>query len=224
MGNQIALTFIFLIAIICVLVFTELIYRRFGLKGEMTRKFAHFTATLSTTTFPYIFTSHWYVLALASFFFVILFISRNGTQLKSIHDIERKSIGSYLLPLSIYITFLISHLLGSNIMFVLPMLVLAICDPMAGILGLNIKRNNRNIQIFGHKLHKTWLGSGSFLVSCFIICVITLYFNTMDFDLKTFWLALGIAVVSTLVELFSWRGTDNLLVPMSVLVMLLLFL
>jgi dolichol kinase len=46
----------------------------------------------------------------------------------------------------------------------------------------------------------------------------------MDFDLKTFWLALGIAVVSTLVELFSWRGTDNLLVPMSVLVMLLLFL
>jgi dolichol kinase len=46
----------------------------------------------------------------------------------------------------------------------------------------------------------------------------------MSFDLKTFWLAMGIAVVSTLVELFSWRGSDNLFIPMSVLLMLLIFL
>src|SRR5690554_1966934 len=84
MGNQIALTFIYLIAIILLLVFTELIYRRLGLKGEVTRKIAHFTATLSTITFPYLYSSHWYVLILALIFFVILFISKHGTTLKSI--------------------------------------------------------------------------------------------------------------------------------------------
>jgi phytol kinase len=224
MGNQIVLAFIFLIGIISLLVFTELTYRRFGLKGEVTRKIAHFTATLSTITFPYLFEDHWYVLILAVFFFVLLFISRHGTQLKSIHDITRKSVGSYMLPVAIYLTFFISYLQENIFYFILPILILAICDPAAGIMGLNLKKNNHQIRIFGHKLQKTTLGSSSFLISAFIISVIALYFNRMVFDLKTFWLALGIAVVSTLVELFSWRGTDNLFIPMSVLLMLVLFL
>lgn len=224
MGNQILLTVIFLIAIACLLIFTELIYRRYELKGEKTRKFAHFAATLATTTFPFLFNSHWYVLILATIFFIVLLVSKKIKQLQSINDIDRKSMGSYLLPVSIYVTFLISDLLGSKIMFILPMLVLAICDPMAGILGLNFKRKNRNIKIFGHTLHKTVLGSGSFFVSCFIICILALYFNTMDFNFKTFWLSAFIASVSTLVEMFSWRGTDNLLIPLSVLFMLVIFL
>lgn len=224
MKNQVALMGIFLIAILCLLVFNELIYRRLGLKGEITRKFAHFTATLSTVTFPYLFTSHWYVLIMAVFFFLILFISRNGTQLKSIHDIDRKSVGSYLLPLAIYLTFLVSDLMDNMFIYILPILILAVCDPMAGILGLNIKTYNHKIKIFGFDTKKTLLGSGSFLVSGFIISIIALFFYRMVFDLKTFWLALGIAVVSTLAEMFSWRGTDNLFIPVSVLLMLILFL
>jgi dolichol kinase len=46
----------------------------------------------------------------------------------------------------------------------------------------------------------------------------------MVFDLKTFWLALAIALVSTIAEMLSWRGSDNLFIPVSVLVMLILFL
>ncbi len=224
MTEQIALTFIFLVALSLLLVFTELVYRRLGVKGEITRKFAHFTATLSTVTFPYIFNDHWYVLALAIIFFVLLYISRNGVQLKSIHDIERISVGSYLLPVSIYLTFLISFNLNERLFFILPMLILAICDPMAGILGLEVQKYNHKIRFFGWKLQKTWLGSGSFLVSSFMISIIALYFNRMKLDLKTFWLALGIAVIATLAELISWRGSDNLFIPMSVLIMLVLFL
>jgi phytol kinase len=224
MNNQIALAIIYLIGISLLLVFNELIYRRLGLKGEITRKFAHFTATLSTVTFPYLFTDHWYVLVLAIFFFILLFISRNGTQLKSIHDIKRKSIGSYLLPISIYLTFLISNLLDNKFIYILPILILAICDPMAGILGLNFEKNNKKIRLFGIETKKTVLGSGSFLASSFIISLVALYFNRMELDLKTFWLALCIAIVSTLAELISWRGSDNLFIPLSVLLMLVLFL
>lgn len=224
MVNQIVLTFIFLIAIVSLLIFNELSYRRLGLSGEVTRKSAHFTATLSTVTFPYLFTDHWYVLVLSLFFFVLLYISRHGTQLKSIHDIARKSVGSYMLPLAIYLTFLISYKLENRFYFILPILILAICDPIAGILGLNMQKYNHQIVLFGHKLQKTTIGSGSFLISSFIISIIALYFNRMVFDLKTFWLALGIAVVSTLSEMFSYRGTDNLFIPLSVLLMLILFL
>lgn len=177
MINQYVLSFIFLVGIGLLLVFNELIYRRLNLKGEKTRKFAHFTATLSTITFPYLFDSHWYVFVLATVFFIILFVSRNGSQLKSIHDIDRRSVGSYPLPLSIYLTFLISQLIGNKFMFILPMLILAICDPIAGILGINLKNYNHRIRILGYKTKKTVLGSGSFLVSCFIISIIALYFH-----------------------------------------------
>ncbi|NLO00855.1 MAG: phosphatidate cytidylyltransferase [Bacteroidales bacterium] len=224
MVNQITVAILYLFAISFLLVFNELIYRRLGLKGEITRKFAHFTATLSTVTFPYLFTDHWYVLVLALAFFLVLFISRNGTQLKSIHDIDRKSVGSYLLPLSIYLTFLFSNLLDNKFLYILPIIILAVCDPMAGILGINLKVNNHKISIFGIKTKKTVLGSGSFLLSSFIISIIALYFNRMVFDLKTFWLALAIALVSTITEMLSWRGSDNLFIPVSVLVMLILFL
>ena len=224
MGNQLALTFIYMIAIISLLIFTELIYRRLGFKGEVTRKFAHFTATLSTVTFPYMFTDHWYVLVMAVFFFMILYYSKKRTQLKSIHDITRKSAGSYLLPVAIYLTFLIAYNMGHRFYFILPILVLAICDPVAGILGLNIKQFNHKIILLGHKFQKTMLGSSSFFISCFLISLISLYYHRMVFDAKTFWLAFSIAIVGTLVELFSWRGTDNLFIPMSVLLMLVIFL
>ena len=109
-------------------------------------------------------------------------------------------------------------------LFILPMLILAICDPMAAILGINIKEYNGRITIFGQKLNKTWLGSGAFLVTSFITSIIALYFLRELFDLKTFWLALSIALVSTLAELISWRGSDNLTIPLSVVLMLILFL
>ncbi len=224
MVNQIVLTVIILAAIICVLAFTEITYRRLDLKSEITRKFAHLSATLSTIIFPYIFSSHWYVLVLASFFFVILFVSRHGTQLGSIHKIERKSVGSYVLPVAVYLTFLGSYLLRIKFLYVLPILILAICDPMAGILGMNFKKNNKQIHLFGHTLQKTYLGSLSFLISSFIISVIALYLYAGVFTLKTFWLALGIGVITTLTEMLCRKGWDNLLIPLSAQLLLVFFL
>ena len=224
MVNTVVLAFVYLLGIGILLIFNELNYRRLKVKGEITRKFAHFTATLATVPFPYIFTSHWYVLILAAIFFVVLFATQFGKQLKSIHDIERKSVGSYLLPFSIYITFLISCLLDNKFLYILPMLILAVCDPMAAILGMSTKKNNGKIKLFGIKTTKTVIGSCAFLVTSFIISLIALYFHRGVFDLKTFWLAMALALAGTLAELVSWRGSDNLSIPISVVIVLILFL
>jgi phytol kinase len=224
MDIQIGLTVIFLFAFILLLTFVEMIYRRLGLDGEITRKFAHFAATLSTITFPYLFNDHWYVLSLAVIFFLLLFVSRNHSYLKSIHDIKRISVGSYLLPVAIYLTFLVSHQMNNDFLFILPMLVLAICDPVAGIMGMNLQQYNHKIRIFTWKLQKTWLGTISFFVSCFLISIVALYFNQMRIDLEILWVAVVISVVSSIVELISWKGTDNLLIPISVLLVLVFML
>ncbi len=224
MNNQIGITLVFLITFLLLLLFNELVYMRLSPKGEITRKLAHFLATLSTITFPFLFDNHWHVFALAVVFFVLLFISRKAKYLKSIHDIDRKSLGSFLLPVSIYLTFLISYLLGNKFLFILPMLILAICDPVAGILGMNLQVYNHQIKIFKWKLNKTSTGSISFFISSFIISVIALYYYRMALDPKTFGLALIIALAGTLTEMFSWKGTDNLFIPMVVLLVLIIFL
>mgnify|MGYP000604465814 CR=1 FL=1 len=221
MSNLVVLSVVYLIGVSLLLIFNELVYRRLNAQGEITRKFAHFSSVLATIPFPYIFPSHWYVLVLALLFAAVLFYTMNGKQLNSIHDVERKSIGSYLLPLSIYVTFLISSLMENKFLYILPMLILAISDPMAAILGINIKNYNGRIKLFGRKINKTWLGSGAFLVTSFVVSIIALYFHREVFDLKTFWLAMLMAIVTTLAELLSWRGSDNLSIPLSGILVLL---
>jgi dolichol kinase len=224
MGSTITLSVVYFFAIILLLAFNELNYRRMKVKGEITRKFAHFTATVAVVPFPYIFSSHWYVLILALIFFAALFVTQYAKQLKSIHDIQRKSIGSYLLPLAIYTTFLMSNLLDNKFIYILPMLILGICDPMAAIVGMSMKRNNHKIVIFGIDTGKSLYGSGAFLVTAFLISLIALYFHRGTFDLTTFGVAVVVAVVSTLSELFSWRGSDNLTIPVGTALALLVLL
>jgi phytol kinase len=224
MENTIILSIVYFIAIILLLAFNEFNYRRLKIKGEITRKFAHFTATVGVVPFPYIFSSHWSVLILAIIFSIVFLVTKYSKQLESIHDIERKSVGSYLLPLSIYITFLMANLLDNKFIYILPMLILGICDPMAAIVGMGMKKNNYQIKIFGIDTGKSLFGSGAFLISSFVISIIALYFKRGVFDLKTFWLALVVAVISMLAEMFSWRGSDNLTIPVSVAFTLLLFL
>lgn len=224
MDNIVVIAFVYLIGIVVLLTFNELNYRRLKLEGEITRKFAHFTATLATVPFPYIFPSHWYVLVLALLFFIVLAVTQHSKQLKSIHDIKRKSMGSYLLPLSIYVTFLVSCLLENKFYFILPMLILAICDPMAAILGINIKKYNGRIKIGKRKIDKTWLGTTAFFVTSMIITMIALYFHREIFDFKTIWLSLLVAFAGTTGELISWRGSDNLSIPLTVIVVLMIFL
>ena len=109
-------------------------------------------------------------------------------------------------------------------MYVLPMLIVGISDPMAGMLGMNIKQNNKYIKIFGHTLQKTAFGSLAFLVSSFLIALIGLYIYMGVFQWRTLWLAMLISVVTTLTEMLSKRGWDNLLIPIATNIILILFL
>lgn len=217
----IVLALIYLIGIGLLLLFNELNYQRLNVKGEITRKFAHFVATLATVPFPYIFESHWYVLGLALLFGLVLLITKHYKSLKSIHDIERKSMGSYLLPLAIYLSFYLSVYFERKLLHILPMLILAISDPAAALLGLNVQKYNGRVVLFKYRFDKTWLGSAAFFSSAFVVSLIALYFNRGQFDVKTFYLAGMLALATSAAEFFSWRGSDNISIPLSAILILL---
>src|SRR5690625_4463892 len=85
MENVLIISIIYFVGIFILLIANEWYYRHLGIKGEYSRKFAHITATLATLPFPYIIPSHWYILALALIFFVVLYLDRKSTRLNSSH-------------------------------------------------------------------------------------------------------------------------------------------
>ncbi|MBY5957368.1 hypothetical protein KUV50_04415 [Membranicola marinus] len=216
MDNVLLISLGYLFGISLLLIFNEVNYRWFKIKGEYSRKIAHVLATLATLPFPFLFSSHWYVFFLAALFFVVLWSSQRIRQLNSIHDIARNSYGSYLLPLAIYFTFLGYTFSGDPVMYILPITILAICDPVAALAGMSVKKYNRTLSLPGIPTKKTVVGSFAFLCASAILSLIILNWWSEWTLNKMVLMSINIAIVSTLAELLSWRGSDNLTIPLSV--------
>lgn len=196
----------------------ELLYHFAKVKAEITRKIVHFGTGILTLLFPILLDNHWLVLFLCASFAVILFLSLRFNLLKSINAIDRKSYGSLCYPLSVYICYLVydwyhaAH--QSNIdllIFYLPILILAISDPLAALFG---KRWPIGKYAVGCG-HKSVLGSSVFFASAFIISFGILYklyaSNTTSIVAASFIIALS----TTISEAFSSKGMDNLYIPIT---------
>jgi dolichol kinase len=202
-----------------VILFSELLYQRFKVNPEITRKIAHVLGTLSSISFVFLFDSYWYVLLMAVGFFALLIASKHKGIYKSIDQVGRKTMGSYLLPVSIFLMYFIYTLTNNQLYFIMPILILGISDPLAGLTGATLVKNARQISIFGYRLQKTWVGSLCFFVATFIITILTLYFY--DYSSQNIIFAgLYFALFLTIIEMLSIRGSDNLTVPLTTALLL----
>jgi len=196
----------------------EFFYHQFNLKVEWSRKYVHCAAGLLTLLFPVMLGSHWLVLLMSSCFAIILFFSKRLNLLQSIHNIERKSKGAILYPISIYFCFLLQDVLDARIFFYLPVIIMAISDPVAALCGKRFPRGKYQI---GHA-RKTVVGSTAFMASAFVLCMIVFgFWWQLPLHLMMLF-SIFIAVVTTLVEAVSGRGMDNITIPISVVGCLLL--
>jgi dolichol kinase len=212
MNHQFILLFAFVGGYILLLIFCEFLNRRKNVSSEYTRKIAHFVSAFSVLIFPCVFKDEGYVLAICATFFVILFIANMKRILLSIDGVERRTGGSYLLALSVGICYHLSIWLENSILFTLPILILAICDPLAGIAG---KRFHSRDILNG----KTLAGSLTFMFSS--LCISLFYLTTVHYH-SGFAVSLIIALVSSITELLSPRGTDNLTIPLVIAGVLIL--
>ena len=217
--NQIVVTALFSIGFILIIIFNEYLFRKYNLKPEYSRKLAHILACLSSLLFLVTLNSHWSVLFLGLSFFIILYLGKKHNKTKSIDSVKRKTIGSYILPVSIYLLFFISEKLANDLYFVLPLLILGISDPLAGLFGTYYKNNTRTINFVNITFNKTILGSVVFFISSFLISIITLYLFNFEIS-KTLGISLTIAVFTTITEIVSSKGIDNISVPLMTTLLL----
>lgn len=196
----------------------EILYHKLKLKVELTRKFVHICTGLITLFFPIFLGNHWLVLVLCLSFSVILIVSLKFNLLKSINAIDRQSVGSLSYPVAVYGSYLAFNYFQQNyIYFYLPILILAICDPIAALTG---KRWPKGKYKVGND-NKTLMGSSMFFLSAFVVSML---FISSAFQMHfALLLSFTIAVISTISEAFSRNGLDNITIPASVLGTLIIF-
>ena len=206
-----------ILAVVFLLLFgsAEVFYHMFKVKVELTRKYVHIGTGIITLFFPVLIGNHWLILALCGSFAVILLTSLRFNLLQSINAIDRDSMGSILYPAVVYTVYLIYLLYGNGlyIYFYLPILTLAICDPLAAGVGRRWPKGKYTI---GTET-KTVMGSSAFFISSLILTVILLHYMA-DLNLgNTIVVAVVIGLIATVTEGASRRGFDNLFIPLVVL-------
>lgn len=196
-----------------IILFCELLHKKMKLKSEYTRKLAHVISTLSCLLFPVLFSTHWYVAALGIGCFFILYYSKQNVFFHSIDSVGRKTFGSFLLPLSICMSYYIALYYTNFTLFTLPIVVLAISDSLACVIGKKWK--SRHLV-----LGKTAMGTFAFFVSTFIICFFILYPHNRPE--KIILLSFCISISATIAELLTPNGMDNITIPVSIIGTLLI--
>lgn len=217
MSSNLINTLLLALCFLALFVIGEILFHKCKVNAEWTRKIVHIITGLLSLLFPIMLTSHWYVLLLCSSFAIILIISLRFNLLKSINGIRRKSYGSMYYPLSVYICFLFTQWFHEEhpeswagyMIYYLPILLLAICDPIAALVG-----SKKPIVRFAMgDAFKSIGGAMGFFISALILTSLAFYLSSVPFAFSTILAILMITLSTMIAEFISRNGLDNLLIP-----------
>ncbi|XOV68860.1 MAG: diacylglycerol/polyprenol kinase family protein [Fluviicola sp.] len=194
----------------------ELLYHKFKVHAEITRKIVHIFTGVLTLLFPPMLENHWSVLALCGSFLVILLASWPLNLLPSINAVERKTKGSILYPIIVYGCFLNYNHFDNFALYYIPILTLALCDPIAAYIGK--KYPFRPYVVFRQK--KTLSGSLGFAGSALILSFVFLAGLEHYSILHAAVIASILAICTAFAEGISHGGYDNFSIPFAATVVL----
>jgi uncharacterized protein (TIGR00297 family) len=171
------------------------------LSQSLGRKLLHITAICTCAWAMYRFENTRLLAGVFFFFFVVLLlvIRRGWLQVS-----QNKSYGIAFFPLAFGILLLVPQFDKNIVLYA--MLTLGISDAAAGLAG---ERWGRNKIRFLHE-EKSWAGFTAFFISQVILCGCMYGFMIWNLLL----LGVLLATLPALTELFSYKGSDNLTVPL----------
>lgn len=195
----------------CILIFSEYLSRAKQIHAELTRKLVHVAVGTFVAFWPF-FLSWREIQWLSLAFFAVICISIKYNIFSSIHAVKRSITGELLFALVIGLLALIST---NKWIFMAAMLHLSIADGMAAVIGLGWGDKN-SYKVFGRT--KSVAGSAAFLVSSYLILAIYALFSHAGTSVATYiWLPL----IATLTENLAIQGTDNIIMPMLIALVLM---
>ncbi len=185
---------------------------------ELTRKLMHVLMGLVAASFPWLFDSTWPVLLLAGTSMMALWIVRSGrvsaarlhdTLHGVLHDVERASCGELMFPLGVAAVFVLAD--GDALLYSVPILILALADALAALIGLRYGQMRFNT-LDGYKSLE---GSFAFFLVSFLCVHIALLLFTDTGRAESLLIGLILGLLVMMSEAVAWRGLDNLFIPLA---------
>lgn len=194
----------------------EVAYRFFHVNAEYTRKWSHIASGFLSLLFPSFFHSILIVGVICALFALILNFSRPLGILPSINSVERKTYGSVLFPLAVFLSYMAYKLADNNLLyFYLPVLTLAICDLCAALVGKRFPI--RRLTFIREP--KSLGGFLAFFISAVILYVVFLCMGK-NIGIGAI---IAVALMGAVAELLSPSGFDNVSIPLVVILGLFIF-
>ena len=199
-----------LIAVGLILFTAEYLARRTNMHAELTRKFVHMMVGTFVAFWPFFLT--WREIEVLSIaFFVVILLSIKFTIFTAIHTVPRKAVGEICFAMVIGFLALIS---SSKYIFMASMLCLSIGDALAAIVGL-LKGDSNQYKVFG-KI-KSIAGTSAFFVCA--VAIMGLYVALSDSNASATTLLI-VPILATITENVAINGTDNLIMPLLLALLL----
>lgn len=195
------------------------------LDAELSRKLIHISLGVYCLTFPLVFEEAWEVGATCGLALVV-FLAARSVAAKSLggglHAVERKSYGELLFAVSVALLFWLKdgHFVSISmhekappgpVLYVLPILILTLCDAASALVGSRYGRRKFQIE----EGSKSVEGVVVFAVTAWLLSLIAILLMTDIGRGEAVLLAFIAAVFGALLEGASWRGLDNLFIPLG---------
>lgn len=211
---EISLVPFVIIGILALMSLVRYLANKFGLSPELQRKIIHVAVGISSLFFLLFFTSPIPVFILiACAIFVMLAMRRGKAKAQGIgsvlHAVSRPSYGEIYLALSVAFLFFRSD--ASPVLYVLPLLIITLSDTASALVGTAYGKM-RFAVVEGTKSVE---GVVAFFMVTWICSMIVLLLMSDTERLNVILLSFLIAAFCALVEADSWRGLDNLFVPIG---------
>lgn len=86
----------------------------------------------------------------------------------------------------------------------------------AGFFFINRKKDRKTAR-------ESWIKYFTYLIIIHALFLAFAFFNQEQITLRIFLMTITVAAISTIAEMLSWKGSDNLLIPMSGLLVLVIW-
>ena len=195
----------------------------FKKKGkEASRKFIHIMLGNWWFIAMYFFTNVWFAIFVPATFVIINYLSYKKNIIKIMERDEQDGLGTVYYAVTLLVLAIVSFGIFKNpLLGLVPTLIMAYGDGFAAIIGKSAK--SKRYKLGDSK--KSFAGSLTMFIISAILIGAYLFITHIDvFWTTTHWplISIMMATVITLIEAVSSKGTDNITVPLTMLILLIL--
>ncbi len=198
---------------LCLLAFLEWQHKQGKISAEVARKIVHITVALVLATWPF-FVSWNTILIVEIIYLIAAALVRHYMPLDSQHKVGRLSWGEFFFSFGVILSILLG---ASRWIFIMAILHLGLADAVAALVGVKFGKNN-SYKLLGQK--KSIVGTASFFVVSCLLVALCFVFVPGYVTGATMLPLLLLPFLTTAAENIGVYGTDNLLIPLIVIMML----